>query len=262
MRVTLFNIISIFALFSSFTSASAQTWWQPHDFLSWDWQLTEPYDFTRPVQMIDLDLFETSPKTIKAFQSNGTKVICYINVGAWEDWRADAKEFPSVIIGKDYAGWEGEKWLDIRRIDLLAPIMKARMDLCAAKGFDGMEPDNMDLHWANTGFPISKQDQIRYSLWLANEAHKRGLSIGQKNAGDLASVLVAHFDWALTEDCIADNWCAEMTPYVKAGKSIFAAEYTDNFQDISPYCNKVKKHGVSLILKDRDLTKSLKICPD
>lgn len=151
--------------------------------------------------------------------------------------------------------------MDICRIDLIAPIMQARMDLCVAKGFDGIEPDNMDLHWANTGFPIFRQDQIRYSLWLADEAHKRGLSIGQKNASDLASVLVAHFDWALTENCISDNWCQEMAPYAKVGKSIFAAEYTDNFQDIAPYCNKAEKLGLSLILKDRDLTESLKTCP-
>ena len=111
-------------------------------------------------------------------------MICYISVGSHENWRTDADQFPEEVLGKKYEGWSGERWLDIRRIDLLAPIMLARLDDCAAKGFDAVEPDNMQIWDNDTGFPLTYDDQLRYALWLADEAHKRGLAIGQKNAPD------------------------------------------------------------------------------
>ncbi|WP_020594289.1 endo alpha-1,4 polygalactosaminidase [Kiloniella laminariae] len=248
-------LLSLLLLTVPAVPAVAGSWWQPQGILDWDWQLQPPHNFDRKVQIIDLDLFDISRETIEALQQSGTKVVCYINVGAWEDWRADAGIFPPEILGNDYEGWAGEKWLDIRRRDSLAPIMLARLDLCAAKGFDGVEPDNMDLHNEETGFEISRQDQLVYNIWLAEEAHSRGLSIGQKNAPDLARDLVVHFDWALTEDCFTEGWCQEMSPFLDVGKAVFAAEYTDRQQTIAPYCQKAKQTGISLILKNRELTR-------
>ncbi len=48
------------------------------------------------------------------------------------------------MLGKEYEGFPEERWLDIRRIDLLAPILRARIDACRAKGFDGVDPDNLN----------------------------------------------------------------------------------------------------------------------
>ena len=59
------------------------------------------------------------------------------------------------MIGNDYVGWPGEKWLDIRAIESLAPLLRARLDLCAAKGFDGIEPDNIEVHDNDSGFPLT-----------------------------------------------------------------------------------------------------------
>jgi len=78
------------------------------------------------------------------------------------------------VLGNDYEGWAGEKWLDIRQISTLAPIMRARLDLCKQKGFDAVEPDNIDGYTNATGFPLTAQDQLDYNIWLANEAHARG----------------------------------------------------------------------------------------
>ena len=47
-------------------------------------------------------------------------------------------------LGQRRRGLAGEYWLDIRRINDLAPIMQARFQMCKAKGFDGIEPDNID----------------------------------------------------------------------------------------------------------------------
>lgn len=38
-----------------------------------------------------------------------------------------------------------EKWLDLRRLDLIAPIMLERLDIMKAKGCDAVEWDNADL---------------------------------------------------------------------------------------------------------------------
>ena len=105
------------------------------------------------------------------------------------------------MIGKNLDDWEGERWLDIRRLDVLGPIMEARMELCEDKGFDGIEPDNVDGYLNDTGFDLTYEDQLRYNIWLANAAHEHGLSIGLKNDMDQAADLLAYFDWALNEQC-------------------------------------------------------------
>ena len=66
--------------------------------------------------MYDIDLFDNDVAAVAALHAQGSVVICYISVGSWEDWRPDAGQFPSEVLGNDYEGWPGEKWLDIRRI--------------------------------------------------------------------------------------------------------------------------------------------------
>jgi hypothetical protein len=165
------------------------------------------------------------------------------------------------VLGNDYDGWPGEKWLDIRQIDLLAPIMRARLDECQAKGFDGVEPDNMDAYTNQTGFPLRYQDQLSYNIWLADEAHARGLSIGQKNDPGQVKDLVAYFDWALTEDCFDEGWCKEMSLYIEAGKPVFAAEYTDNGITLAQICPLANQLEFSAIIKNRELDAFVESCP-
>ena len=174
---------------------SQSTWWAPSVALRWQWQLSGlPLDLSIDVDMYDIDLFENDASVIEALHAQGRKAVCYVSVGSWEDWRPDADQFPTSVIGEDYEGWPGENWLDIRQIELLAPVMRARLDLCRDKGFDGIEPDNIDGYTNDTGFPLTYEDQIRYNLWLADEAHARGLSIGLKNDPDQVSDLLPYFD--------------------------------------------------------------------
>ncbi|NVJ91077.1 MAG: endo alpha-1,4 polygalactosaminidase [Methylocystaceae bacterium] len=240
----------LFMLVAS-SAYAAQDWWKPMGILSWDWQLTEPFRADVPVQMIDLDLFDTSVEKVRQYQKRGSRVVCYINVGAWENWREDKNDFPQELLGKSYDDWAGERWLDIRRIHKLSPILKRRFDLCRDKGFDGIEPDNVDGYQNNTGFKISNQDQLKFNRFLAAEAHKRGLSIGLKNDPDQMSELVHVFDWAMVEDCYAQGWCQATTPFIKQNKTVFAAEYTDETKSL--YCQEMLALGLSPLLKNRDL---------
>jgi len=219
-----------------------------------------PADLTVEADVFDLDLFETSAEEVARLHAAGRRVICYLSAGSWEEWRPDAGDFPEAVIGADYEGWPGEKWLDIRQLDALRPVLRARLDLCREKGFDAVEPDNIDGYTNDTGFPLTADDQLAFNVWLAGEAHARGLSIGLKNDPDQAAELEPYFEWALTEDCFDEGWCAQMEPFIRAGKAVFAAEYTDTGVDWEAACADAEALGVSVILKDRELGAERETC--
>ena len=235
-------------------------WWHPAPRLTWQWQIGDnEIDTSIEADVYDIDLY-VDQAIIDELHAKGRKVICYMSVGSFEDWRPDKDNFPVEVLGKDYEGWPGEKWLDIRRIDLLSPIMLARLDICAAKGFDGVEPDNMQIWDNDTGFPLTAEDQLHYALWLAEEAHKRSLAIGQKNAADQVKDLVNVYDFAISEDAFYDNWAMDMLPYIQAGKPVFAAEYTDMPGDFQEFCRQSDELGFSTILKNRGLDRWIETC--
>jgi endo-alpha-1,4-polygalactosaminidase (GH114 family) len=243
-------------------SSSASTWWHPAPGLTWQWHLSEPpVDTSVDAQVYDIDLFDNDASVVKTLHDQGRKVICYISVGSREDWRPDADQFPPDVLGKDYDGLPGEKWLDVRRIDLLAPIMRARLDLCKAKGFDAVEPDNIEVYDNDTGFPLTYADQLAYARWLADEAHARGLAIGLKNAADMVADSLPFFEFAITEDCFDQGWCDQVLPFVAAGKPVFAAEYTDTGVDFPAACAWGRQHNVNFIQKNRILTAFRLTCP-
>src|SRR6266576_2472902 len=102
-----------------------QTVWQPALNTIWQWQLTTPVDQTVNAQMYDIDMFDNDVSVVASLHAQGRKVICYISAGTFENWRPDAASFPAVVKGNAVSGWPGETWLDIRRLDILGPIMTA-----------------------------------------------------------------------------------------------------------------------------------------
>jgi endo-alpha-1,4-polygalactosaminidase (GH114 family) len=237
-------------------------WWRPDVGLSWQWHLSDlPIDDSVDAIVFDIDLFENTADQVAQLHGQGRSVICYISVGSYEDWRPDAGLFPASVLGKKYSGWPGERWLDIRQIDIIGPIMLDRLDECISKGFDAVEPDNMDSFSNRTGFPITYEDQLKYNLWLAREAHARGLSIGLKNTPEMAVELEPFYDWAITEDCFSEGWCEEMIPFIRYGKPVFAAEYTDTGVTLDEICPQAELLGISLIYKNRELDGWTTYCP-
>jgi hypothetical protein len=216
---------------------------------------------TYNVDIYNLDMFDTSTQEVSTLHTQGRRVMCYVNAGSWEDWRPDASQFPSIVLGNNYTGWPGERWLDIRRVDLLGPILRARLDLCKSKGFDGVDPDNINGYLNNTGFSLTYQDQLTFNTWLANEAHARGLSIGLKNDSEQLSDLLNYFDWGLTEDCFDQGWCADLAPFIAASKPVFAVEYTDTGINFNSFCQQAASLGLTGILKNRGLDAYLQVCP-
>lgn len=258
-------LASALAPFAGSTPASASgtpARWRPTGTPLWDIQYNDPRPLETTVGVINLDGFDTSAETVAALRERGRKVICYINAGAWEDWRPDRDLFPKAVLGKEYEGWEGERWLDIRAIDALAPVMRARLDMCAAKGFHAVDPDNVDLYLQETGFRITREDQLRYLRWLADEAHARGLAIGQKNAGELVPDLVDVLDFAVVESPFRAGFSRDFRPYVAKRKTVFAIEYPEEGEplDQEMVCRRARSSGFALIYKKRDLDRWTKRC--
>ncbi len=157
--------------------------------------------------------------------ARGVFVMCYFSAGTWEAWRPDAALFPFEVLGKELADWPDERWLDVRRLDLLQPLMTQRLELARQKGCDGVDPDNVDGYLNATGFPLTAEDQLAYNRWLAEAAHARGLSIGLKNDLEQIPDLLPWFDWALNESCFFYDECELLLPFVEAGKPVFVIEY-------------------------------------
>ena len=201
------------------------------------------------VAVYDIDGFDASANTVAQIHNKGSKAICYISAGSWEDWRPDAGDFPASVKGNNN-GWPGEKWLDIRNLDVLGPIMEARLDMCAAKGFDAVEPDNIDGYSNNTGFSLSASDQLTYNRFLADAAHARGLKIGLKNDLEQAAQLEPRFDFAINEQCFQYNECDLLLPFIDAGKAVFEVEYNGSTASFCPEANAM---GFSAMKKRLDL---------
>jgi hypothetical protein len=223
-------------------AVAAGPWWKPSSAtpLALHWMIDGALGAGDPIQMglraldgaalpapavFDIDGESNSQAVVAALHAAGAKVICYVDAGTLETWRSDASAFPAGISGSGVDNWPGETWLDVRRISDLAPIMQARFAACKAKGFDAVEPDNIDGYSNSTGFPITAADQLAYNRALAGWAHAMGLSIGLKNDLEQASALVGDFDWALNEECYDFSECGSLKAFSQAGKAVWIAEY-------------------------------------
>jgi hypothetical protein len=101
--------------------------------------------------------------------------------------------------------------------------MTARLQMCQQKGFDAVEPDNMDGYANNTGFLLQASDQLAYNEWIAGEAHSLGMAVLEKNDSDQAAALEPYFDGVLDEQCNQYSQCSAYKPYVSAGKPVLNA---------------------------------------
>lgn len=233
------------------SSDAKQTRWQPKPTTAaWQFQLQGKIDTSIDAPVYEVDGFNVPKKTVKKLHSQGRKVICYIDVGSWENYRPDANRFPKSVIGRKYEGYPNERWLDIRRFHKFAGPIKSRIRMCARKGFDGLEPDSIN-GWENrTGFPLTARHQLRFNRWIARIAHRNGLAVGLKNDGRQARKLVRNFDFAVVEQCFQYNECGQYRPFVRHGKAVYSVEY-----EIPPraFCARAKKFRFSSIRKEYDL---------
>jgi len=209
-------------------------WWSPAVGATFHIQYTDKVDFNHTVDVYNLDWERTKTADVQGLTDRGVAAVCYLNAGAYEDFRPDSDLFPERVLGTELDGWPDERWLDVRQIDTLMPIMTARMDVCKSKGFVAIDPDNTDGWIQDSGFAISRQDQIAYQRALANAAHKRGLGIGLKNNPSQIDALTDVVDFAVNEECVAFRECDLYKNFLAGGKAVFNIEYRGTTATVCP----------------------------
>jgi hypothetical protein len=217
---------------------------------AWQWQLQGRIDTSVGAKVYEVDGFDTGAAVVRRLHRAGRRAICYLDVGSWESYRPDAGRFPESVKGKRYEGYPDERWLDIRRIGVLAPILRKRFGICRRKGFDAVEPDNLGGYTNDTGFPLSAADQLRFNRWVARAVKRRGMAVALKNDPEQAAELTPSFDFAVVEQCFQYDECGAFLPFIRSGKAVFEAEY-----EIAPaaFCPRARQLRFSAIRKSYDL---------
>ncbi len=241
------------------------TWYRPPVATTWQWQLQGDVNIAYDVALYELDLFETPASVISALKASGRRLLCYFSAGSWEDFRPDAGQFPSSVLGSVYFGFPDERWLDVRSPEVMT-IMKARLDLAVQRGCDGVEADNVDGFENPTGFPLTAADQLAFNRTLYNEAHSRGLSVAMKNDVGQVADLLAYVDLHVNERCHELNECNLLDPFVVQGKPVLNAEYLQLYvADAAArdaMCAAARESGLRTLVLPEDLDDSFRFSCD
>ncbi|WP_320775108.1 endo alpha-1,4 polygalactosaminidase [Streptomyces sp. CRN 30] len=163
---------------------------------------------------------------------DGLYNICYVNAfqtqpGATSEWKnLLLKDEDGNVVYDDE--WAGEAILDITtkaNREAIAEKVNGWIDDCAAKGFQAVEPDNLDTYDRFDDLLTASQAQAMIQL-LSAHAHEKGLAIAQKNASELAGNREANgLDFAVAEECGKWDECGD---YAEAfDDKVVVIEYDD-----------------------------------
>ncbi len=193
-----------------------------HRPMRWDWQIgrAAPLERTgaRAVDIYDLDGFLTSRAELRDLHTRWPaatlrhpRAICYLDL-AWEDYRPDAspgRYFPADTLGKVYYGYPEERWVDFRQLDALKPMLDERLAMCARKGFDAVELDDIDSFDppSQTGFRLTPGDAQNYLAYALNQVHRDGMTALWKNSPYLSWWGRRYADGAIVEECYVYHMC-------------------------------------------------------
>ena len=245
-------------------SGTGHTWWHPATVLAWQWELDHPLDLGSASDMgtgvstylgapapdptvYDIDGFDNTAATVSALHARGDHVICYIEVGAAENYRSDYDEFPAADLGSVVSGYSAERYLDIKDPTVVS-IIEARIAMCASKGFDAIEPDIDDSYTDSTGFSISEAQNLQYDTTLAAYAHGLGLAWGLKNGDDpgFAAAMEPVADFALDEQCHQYDTCSSFDSFAAAGKAVLEVEYSLSPSQFCPAANAADEDAMAM----------------
>lgn len=157
--------------------------------------------------------------------------VCYINSfqaqpDATDWWQSNHPDL--LLHSKDGSLVIDQNW-DEALLDIstsakqteLAQIEYGWIDACAKKGFQAIEPDNLDSYSRSDNL-LTMDENAAFATLLARHAHDDGLAIGQKNTVDLLSKhQQIGFDFAVTEQCGTYDECGQ-----------YADAYSDHVLDV------------------------------
>ncbi|MEV4124394.1 endo alpha-1,4 polygalactosaminidase [Nocardia sp. NPDC049707] len=137
---------------------------------------------------------------------------------------------------------------DAKRAELAA-IEDAWVDDCRTKGYQAVEPDNLDSYQRSHGL-LTAAASVAFASRLAKHAHEVGLAIAQKNTVELLDRRDAiGFDFAVTEQCGATDECGQ-----------YAAAYNNRVLDVeydqAGFAAARSSWGsrLSIVRRDRDVS--------
>ncbi|WP_420594388.1 endo alpha-1,4 polygalactosaminidase [Deinococcus sp.] len=235
----------------------------PSGKVAWDWQIGADSEASvsvpAGVKLIDLDGFGTSASRVAALKAQGLYTVCYINAGSYQPGLPDSAQYPAYLKIQQDPDWPAESFLDINDVfkpnSVLAALLQARFKMCKDKGFDALEPDNLQNDENVRGGKISTQQQLDFNGWIADQAHAAGLAVFQKNGPDKVmsrdrsgKMMVEKFDGILNEQCQQYNECGPLAEYVKRGKLALNVEY-----DVALDCGLSASLNINSIKKDLNL---------
>ncbi len=215
---------------------------------TWQIQLSGEPDLGVDALVYDLDPYATAADTVSRLHRDGRRAICHLTVGISESGRPDASRFPAAVLGAPTSDGRGY-WLDVRRLDVIGPVLADRLRLCRDKGFDAVDADAVDGYRQATGFPLSQADQLAFDRRVLALARALGLGVGLRVPAADASALAGELDFAVNVGCPAlDGGCTGLTPLVAAGKPVYVAVL-----DPATGCAGVRGSGYQSIVKHADL---------
>jgi hypothetical protein len=221
---------------------------------AFDYQLGGPYPPPAGTQIVARDRTESPVK--------GAYSICYVNAFQTQPeqlkwWR---KRHRSLLLrrgGREVGDpdWPGEVLLDTssaRKRAGLTKVLNRWIDDCARKGFQAVEPDNLDT-WTRSKGRLSSKDNFAFARKLIARAHKRGLAIAQKNAAEKAAEgKRIGFDFAIAESCQSFDECDAYT--AAYGANVLEIEYPDEGGESNFEAACQARGGtISITYRDRDL---------
>jgi hypothetical protein len=173
------------------------------------------------VDIYDIDGFLTTRAEVHTMETRWQastlahpKTVCYLDL-AWEDYRPDASPsprgsyFPAATLGNVYYGYPEERWVDFRQLDALKPMLRERIGMCARKGFDAVELDDIDSFDppSTTGFRLTPGDAQNFLAYAFNLIHQDGMTGMWKNSPYLSWWGRQYADGAVVEECYVSHGC-------------------------------------------------------
>ncbi len=218
-----------------------------------DYQLGGPYPPATGVSVVARDWRE-SPA--------GEYAICYVNAFQTqpEQRRWWFTRYPDLLLRKkgqlvQDRNWHGEFLLDTssaRKRRALADVVGGWFSACADRGFDAVEPDNLDS-WTRSRHRLDRGDAAAYSRLLVGLAHDRGLAVAQKNTAELLpAVSSIGWDFAVVEECQVYQECGRF--HRAYGDAMIEIEYDDGggLANFAKACL-ARGASVSIVYRDRNL---------
>lgn len=220
-----------------------------------DYQLGGPYPPPAGTKIVVRDSTAT-PAT-------GFYNICYVNAFQTQPderdrWLRDRRDL--ILAGRDGRPVIDDNWPDelivdtstVERRARLAGIVAETIGVCATKGFDAVEFDNLDSFSRSQG-ALTADDNLELATTLVNTAHAAGLLAGQKNAVELTELgsRQAHFDFAVAEECLRFDECEQ---YIAGyGQRVIDIEYTDDLPGSADATCARPDRPRSTVIRDRRL---------